>query len=279
MQEKKLTIGIPSYNNFEQVWWTIQSLRFYHDLSDCEILVIDNYGDIKLEEFCKNWASDIVKYIKFTEQRGTAIAKEQVFKNASGRFVLCIDSHVLLAPDTIKKLKEWIDKNPNCPDLIHGAMVYDNFNNFVDRMLPVWRGGMFGIWGNPIQNLPKESYEIEMHGGGLIGSFKDQWLGYNKEFVGFGGEEGYIHEKYKQAGRKIMCLPFLVWLHKFNSHVNSTPYVNILEERIRNYLIGWSELGLDISSIKEHFNNFIIDFRKEIDENKNVRQFIKILRK
>ena len=34
-------------------------------------------------------------------------------------------------------------------------------------------------------------------------------------FREFGGEEWYIHEKYRQAGAKCLCLPFLRWQHRF----------------------------------------------------------------
>lgn len=50
----KWTIGMPCYNNFTEVFFTIQSLRLYHDLSDAEILVVDNYGDKTLENWVKN---------------------------------------------------------------------------------------------------------------------------------------------------------------------------------------------------------------------------------
>jgi glycosyltransferase involved in cell wall biosynthesis len=257
-----LTIGMASYNNAEQVWWTIQALRFYHDLTDCEILVVDNYGDDSLQNKC---APLNAKYIRYTDKRGTAIAKEQVFKNASGDFVLCIDSHVMLSPNSIADLKKWINENKDCPDLIHGAMVYDHLTECVDRMEPVWRTNMYGIWGKNIklEDLPATPYEIPMHGGGCIGSFKDKWLHYNEQFTGFGGEEGYIHEKYRKAGHKVLCLPFLRWLHRFHDQLTPTPYHNSLEERISNYVIGWTELGLSLDPIKEHFKSFKIDIQEE----------------
>jgi hypothetical protein len=81
-------------------------------------------------------------------------------------------------------------------------------------------------------------------------------LGYNKEFRGFGGEEGYIHEKYRRNGRKTLCLPFLRWLHRFE-RPEGISYPNNLQERYKNYLIGFRELGLDTTELDEHFKDVI----------------------
>ena len=53
MNNCKLTIGMPSYNNAAEVWATVQALKIYHDLKDMEILVIDNFGDPAIEKFAK----------------------------------------------------------------------------------------------------------------------------------------------------------------------------------------------------------------------------------
>lgn len=274
--EKKITIGMASYNNPEQVWWTIQSLRMYHDLTDCEIIVIDNAGNESLKNWCEAWGGELVRYISFTEKRGTAIAKEQVFVNARGEFVVCIDSHVMLSPGAIDRLKMWIGNNKGSKDLYHAPLVYDGLDCYVDHMDEVWRGGMLGIWGDAVKELPSDPYEIPMHGMGFFGCFKDAWLHFNHEFIGFGGEEGYIHRKYKLAGHKIMCLPFVSWLHRFHDQISGTTYPNVMEERIRNYVIGWSELGIDIKEIQDNFPGFKIELLKEHDEH-GIKQHLSIL--
>ena len=49
-----LTIGMPSFSNFSECYFTIQALRMYHSLENYEILVVDNFGDPELEKFIKN---------------------------------------------------------------------------------------------------------------------------------------------------------------------------------------------------------------------------------
>ena len=46
------------------------------------------------------------------------------------------------------------------------------------------------------------------------------------------------------------CLPWMKWSHRFRSNV---PYPLDLRDRIRNYLVGFKEIGLDTTPIYEHF--------------------------
>jgi len=39
-----LTIGMATYNDFDVVYLTIKGFQLYHDLTDVELVVIDNYG-------------------------------------------------------------------------------------------------------------------------------------------------------------------------------------------------------------------------------------------
>ena len=84
---------------------------------------------------------------------------------------------------------------------------------------------------------------------------KEAWLGFNKHFRGFGGEEGYIQEKFRQARHKTMCLPFLRWVHRFN-RPDGVKYPLTMENKLRNFFIGHYELGLDITPIINHFSEW-----------------------
>lgn len=247
-----LTIGMASYNNPEQVWWTVQCLRMYHDLTDCEIVVVDNAGNDALKNWCNSWGKGL-RYYRYTEKRGTAPAKNRVFEIAKGDFVLCMDSHVMLTPNAVSDLKKFIQWVPGLPHLFHGPMYYDDIELMIDRMNGGWATHFFGKWGENLKEISSTPYEIPAHGMGLFGAFRQHWLKFNPEFIGFGGEEHYIHEKYRQAGHKILLLPFLRWLHRFHDQVSATTYPNVLEERLRNYEIGHDELGIDKTELLKHF--------------------------
>jgi glycosyltransferase involved in cell wall biosynthesis len=247
----KLTIGMASYQNSDQVWFTLQSLRLYHDLTDVELLVIDNFGDNSLREKLEYWMKD-VRYVCWNEVQGPANAKNQVFTEAIGDWVLLIDSHVFLEKDSIKTLKEWISNNYS-NDLYHGPLVYDDFRCMADAMNDEWRGEMWGTWRNAYVEKNIEPYEIPMHGCGLMLCRKVSWQGFNRNFRGFGGEEGYIHEKFRQSGYKVILLPWLQWFHYFQNGSGKIPYTPLLEDKIRNYTIGIRELNLNPDPFLQHF--------------------------
>ena len=93
-----------------------------------------------------------------------------------------------------------------------------------------------------------------MQGLGLFSCRKDAWPGFHPEFRGFGGEEGYIHQKFRNLGRRCLCLPWLRWVHRFGRPAGA-PYPMRLQNRITNYLIGHRELGLDEAPVIEHFQS------------------------
>ncbi len=247
-----LTIGMPTYNDFDGVYFTIQSLRYYQDLEDTELLVIDNYGCETTRDFVEGGARS--RYVRATDAVGTAAAKNLVFTEAKGRAVLCCDSHVMFPPGTIARLKAYYQEHPETNDLLQGPLVYDDLQNVSTHFDPVWRGQMWGIWGTDARALDPEGepFEIWGQGMGVFSCRRKAWPGFNPAFRGFGGEEGYIHEKVRQRGGRVLCLPWLRWGHRFG-RPNGVPYTLTVEDKLRNYIIGYTELGLDVTPVLEHF--------------------------
>lgn len=95
-------------------------------------------------------------------------------------------------------------------------------------------------------------FEIPGMGLGAFACKRDAWLGFNEHARGFGGEEMYIHEKFRMAGRKAWCLPFLPWNHRF-SKVGTIQFQATLWNKVRNYVLEWNELGKDLAPIYQHF--------------------------
>jgi Sec-independent protein translocase protein TatA len=252
-----LTIGMATYNDFNGVYFTLQALRLYQDLQDTELLVVDNYGCPATKELVEGWVHG-ARYVPATEVRGTAAAKDRVFREAHGEAVLCCDSHVLLAPGAIRRLKEYYREHPECPDLLQGPVVYDDLQTISTHFDPVWRAEMWGIWAtDPRGQDPEgEPFEIPMQGLGVFSCRKGAWPGFNPMFRGFGGEEGYIHEKFRQAGGRCLCLPWLRWTHRFGRPAG-IEYPLTVEEKLRNYVIGHAELGLDPTPVLAHFSEIL----------------------
>jgi hypothetical protein len=242
-----------TYNDFDGVYFTLQALRLYQDLSDVELLVVDNFGCQHTKEFVEQWVKG--RYVLAADTVGTAAPRDQVFREASGESVLCCDSHVLFAPGVIERLGQYYQAHPECLDLLQGPLIYDDLHNVATHFDPEWREQMWGTWASdPRGEDPEEvPFDIPMQGLGVFSCRKSAWLGFNPRFRGFGGEEGYIHEKFRQAGRRCLCLPWMRWMHRFGRPAG-IPYPNTTEDRLRNYIIGYSELGLDIQPILTHFS-------------------------
>lgn len=258
MRNVKWTIGMPCYNNMVENWFTIQSIRMNHDMSDKEIVVIDNYGDNQLKEFVQKNGGGIVRYYRETDIQGVSYAKNKIFEHGNGEYVLVIDSHILLGKDVFKF-------TPPDDDMIQGPLMQSNTVKYWEEWLPTWRGRMWGIWGETKtkKQLHKNPFEIWAMGAGFFAVKKSSWLGFNEKFRGFGGETGYIQEKYRKAGRKVWCYPNMIWMHLFYHQGRKIPYPNKMQDRVRNYLIGFEELGLNTDGIYKEFG---ISYTESISE-------------
>ena len=257
---EKLTIGMAVYEDFDGVYFTTQALRYYHQDVNRErirFLVVDNCPNGTHSEAIKNFVENFVHgtYIATDEVKGNTV-KGLVFERAETELVLCIDSHVLVEPGGIRALLDYYDNNPDSLDLIQGPLLYDDIysNQIFSHFKPEWGSGMYGKWALDERALNRQgdAFEIDAQGGGLMSCRKEAWPGFNKKFSGFAVEEFYIHQKFKNAGRKCLCLPALRWLHRFG-RPNGTQYKNVWEDRLRNYILGWKEVGLPLDGIVKHF--------------------------
>ncbi len=248
----ELTIGMATYQDFDGVYFSVQSLRLHHDMANVEILVVDNFGCDTTAAFVASTGLKEVRYLRYTEKGGTAAPRQKVFEEARGRAVLCMDPHVLFAPGAIARLKQLYRDHPDTSDLYQGPMLYDSLDSVSTHFDPVWECGMYGQWRSDPRGNQDEPFEIGMQGLGIFSCRKEAWPGFNPRFRGFGGEEFYLHEKFRQAGHKCWCLPWLRWLHRFG-RPRGVPYAVTNEDKFWNYLVGWSELGLPLDSIYNHF--------------------------
>ncbi|MBI3796007.1 MAG: PqqD family peptide modification chaperone [Deltaproteobacteria bacterium] len=257
MGDKKLTIGMATYDDYDGVYFTVQAIRLYHPevKADTELLVIDNHPTgpcAQPLQMLANWIEGY-RYVPYQDVYSTAV-RDLVFREARTPYVLCVDSHVLLMPGSLQKLITYFDQHPDCQDLLQGPLLYDDLKKVSTHFKPVWSQGMYGQWGTDERGKDPEQapFAIPMQGLGLFACRRDAWLGFNPRFRGYGGEEGYIHEKFRQAGRRTLCLPFLRWVHRFNRPLGPQ-YQNKWADRIWNYFIGFTELGWDTAALEAYF--------------------------
>lgn len=255
---RKLTIGMATHDDYDGVYFTIQSIRTFHRevIDEIEFVIVDNNPDGKhgqeLKKFV-NWIQEPVQLIPFSDYK-SCVLKGKVFEYAKTPYVMVVDCHVMIVPGAIKKLIDFYDSDKDYGYLLQGPLLYDDMKTVSTHFDLNWRGQMWGTWGTDKRGTKEnaEPFEIPAQGMGCFSCRKDMWLGFNPKFRGFGGEEGYIHEKYRKAGKKTLCLPFLRWTHRFGRPSGVT-YPLSLENKVKNYFIGFDELGMDTSPIYDHF--------------------------
>ncbi|GLS23898.1 hypothetical protein GCM10007874_69190 [Labrys miyagiensis] len=258
---KRLTIGMATFDDFDGAYFTLQALRLYHPevAGEVEFILVDNNPDGVCGPSLKALEQSIpnCRYIPLRERSGTAV-RDYVMSEASSEFVLNVDCHVLVVPGAVSRLIHYFEAHPQTADLLQGPLVYDNLTALSTHMEPKWNQGMLGVWGLDERGKAPDAppFEIPMQGLGLYACRRSVWPGYNANFRGFGGEEGYIHEKFRQAGGRTLCLPFLRWLHRFHRPFG-VPYKISWEDRVRNYLFGMDELGLPVEPVFDHFRQFL----------------------
>ena len=156
-RQPRLTIGMPTAGDYDGVFFSVQCLRTLHQdvIDQIEIIVVDQQPDTEHGRTVKGFMGAVAsggdlagaRYIAKPDPIGPATTKNAVVEEASGEFVLCMDSHVILWPDSVRRLLEFYTQNPDCRDLLTGPMIYDDLRGFSTNFNDVWRGEMWGTWG------------------------------------------------------------------------------------------------------------------------------------
>ena len=269
----KLTIGTTVYDDFDGLYFTIQSIRLNNPelLERIEFVVINNNptspNGKEVHKFIE-WIKEPVTYLEFSKYN-TPFLKGKIFDLAETEYVLVLDCHVLLDPGCLAKLLEFYDLRKDKGNLLHGPLIYDNMEGISTHFdLSKWGSHMWGAWATDPRGIDKnaEPFEIPGQGMGLFSCRKDAWLGFNKAFKGFGGEEGYIHEKYRNYGKTTLCLPFLRWLHRFG-RPGGPKFRPHIKDKFRNYMIGFREIGKDTAEVIEQFKDVVSkDYIKQVEQ-------------
>jgi hypothetical protein len=133
------------------------------------------------------------------------------------------------------------------PDRIPYAGHERAFSRFVPRIRP-----LITSWNRLPNQVDVNPFKVPAQGLGMFLSRRESWPGFNRDFREFGGEEGYIHAKYLARGDATYCVPGLGWWHRFG-RPEGARYRFTMEGKVRNYVIGFQELGRDIEPIRQHF--------------------------
>lgn len=103
--------------------------------------------------------------------------------------------------------------------------------------------------------LPTSAFPVPGHGMGFFACRKEAWLPFHPAARGFGGEEITTGYRFRQAGRRCWSVPGVKWWHHFDKgpYRSGVAYPIRLCDRVRNYVLEFCRLGLDLTPIRDHF--------------------------
>lgn len=257
---KKLTIGMTVFDDWNGFYFSIQSLRMHHSetMKDVEFVIINTNPSSEegkqVKKFCKSgWIKETLHYCEDDNSMGTA-TRTKIFDYAQTPYVLVMDSHVMFPCGSIRELIGFFDAKLDNGNLVQGPLLYDSLSVSSTHFDNEWGAGMLGKWSLNKKVHTENYFEIPSQGLGVFACRKDSWLGFHKNHSGFGGEENTIHEKYRQHGKKTICLSGLKWLHRF-ARPSGIKYPMKWEDRVKNYFRSFLELDKPVFEIIEHFKS------------------------
>jgi hypothetical protein len=239
----KLTVSMSTYDDYDGVFFTIQSLRMHHNLpANTEFIVIDNNPEGGHSKTLNGFLKAVPNCKVFEErERKSSFVKYDAFKHATGDVILGLDCHVLLQAGFIDNLLQWWSQNTGNPSLLTGPLVYNDLVSLSSHMAEEWRGSDFGTWATNTEALKRgEPFQVPMQGMGCFSFWRTEAPHPNPGFRCFGAEEWYMAERTRRNGGKVICHPGMGWMHRFEWPPRSFPMS--LDDKIVNYYRGWLEL-------------------------------------
>ncbi|MFA6536930.1 MAG: glycosyltransferase family 2 protein [Patescibacteria group bacterium] len=207
----KLSIVILNYKMKGLVKNCLRAIFESIDLPEMEILVIDNASNDGIEEMLKE-EFPTVKFIQTGSNLGMGGGTNVGIKNAMGEYVLILNPDILISPDSIKIMLEYLENNADvgllAPKLLNpdGTLQYTcyRWHNF---LTPFCRRTFFGTFAFGKKELARflmhdfdheTVSEVDWLQGSCLLARKEVW-----EKVNYFSEEYFMYFEDTDLCRKI----------------------------------------------------------------------------
>lgn len=109
-----VSIIMINYNTYELTKNALSSIFQYTKDISYEVILIDNNSPDGCGEKLKSEYESKIKFIQNSENLGTSKAFNRGLKESTGKYVLWINTDILLYDNFIKKLFVYMEENPDC---------------------------------------------------------------------------------------------------------------------------------------------------------------------
>jgi GT2 family glycosyltransferase len=102
---------IPVYNRPEEVQELLQSMTLLHFVKDYEIVIIEDGSSIPCEQVVEKFSKKLNIFYFRKENSGPGDSRNFGMKKAAGNYFLILDSDVILPPDYLKEVDQFLSVN------------------------------------------------------------------------------------------------------------------------------------------------------------------------
>ena len=206
-----VSIGIPAWNEEENIVKTVASLAFNEFDFPCELYVINNNSTDNTQA----WLDKIGVRSMIENNQGIAPARRRGLLEARGKYHLCCDSDTAYPPSWIKKMTETLQNNEK--DGV--ACIYGSYSFIPSEGKSRFVMGLYETGSSVIRSFKSKSTEARRVMGFNFGFTRSVGLEVNgfvmdkprkfrnelgsAEYVG-NSEDGMMASSIKKAGYKIL---------------------------------------------------------------------------
>ncbi|WP_040949677.1 glycosyltransferase family 2 protein [Gorillibacterium massiliense] len=227
------SIVIPTYNNKRLLANTLEALNYQtgFDPGSYEVLVVDDGSDDETEAFIRDIPSAYAftyLYIPRSANSCRARVRNAGWKQAKGRFILFLDSDIVVAPDYLADLDRYFQRNPDLLVCSFRYMLRETINQDELRS-----GELFRRNFQTLEYLEARHFDC-MVSGFNVAALKIPWQfvfscsmalsrehlnelgGFDEGYMGWGMEDTDIGYRAHHMGLPIVCHMGMTALHQFH---------------------------------------------------------------
>jgi len=139
MMDKKISVIVPAYNARETLRECLSAI-FSSDYKDFEVIVVDDSSTDDSAAIAREFTTRIVS---LPGNKGVAAARNKGVLEATGDYLLFVDSDCIIQPDSIAKVSDRLSKDSSISGVAGVYALHNRFGNFLSQykhLIEYYRG-------------------------------------------------------------------------------------------------------------------------------------------